>query len=155
MDVQLFKGIQIKSSTVGLIGNGGSASVASHSAIDLINVVGIAALTFHEAAMITCQSNDYGYENSFSNSVSKFLKRDDCLIAISSSGQSKNIVNASKAALNANAKLITFSGFLDTNPLRRLGHLNFWVNQQDYGMVEIAHQFLLHNATDHFLETNQ
>ena len=153
--VQLFNAIKSNSSFAGLIGNGGSASVASHTAIDMINVVGVAALTFHEAAMITCQANDYGYEMSFANSVKKFLKREDCLIAISSSGQSKNIVSASKMALEQGVKLVTFSGFSDTNPLRKLGYLNFWINQQDYGIVEMAHQFLLHNATDHFLKTNK
>ena len=149
--VQLFNAIKSNSSIAGLIGNGGSASVA----IDMINVVGIAALTFHEAAMITCQANDFGYEMSFANSVKKILKKEDCLIAISSSGQSKNIINASKVALEKGAKLVTFSGFSETNPLRKLGYLNFWINQQDYGLIEIAHQFLLHNATDHFLKTNK
>ncbi len=46
--------------------------------------------------------------------------------------------------------VITLSGFKSTNPLRKLGEFNFWLDSSDYGMVEIGHQFILHNIADRF-----
>ena len=57
-------------------------------------------------------------------------------------------MNAVQVALQKNAGVITFSGFLADNPLRKLGHYNFWLNSNDYGVVEIGHALLLHLLTD-------
>ena len=81
-----------------IIGNGGSAAIASHAVIDFINVGNISARTLHDSATLTCIANDYGYDNVFSKVVTCSLKPDDLLIAISSSGESNNIVNAVDAA---------------------------------------------------------
>ncbi|BEI38357.1 hypothetical protein PHIN8_03010 [Polynucleobacter sp. HIN8] len=133
-----------------LFGNGGSASVASHAATDFCNVAKIKATTLHESSMLTCFSNDYGYENSFSNIVDHFLNKEDIIIAISSSGNSMNIRNLVLVAEKNDALLITFSGFSINNPLRKLGDINIWLNSNDYGFVEIGHQFILHNIADRF-----
>ena len=93
-------------------------------------------------------ANDYGYENVFSNIIKHTLKPKDVLIAISSSGQSENIIAAVKAAKNNDSIVITFSGFKQDNKLRTSGDINFWSNSDDYGIVEIAHQFILHNIAD-------
>ena len=133
-----------------VIGNGGSAAIASHAVIDFMNVAKLSAHTIHDSATLTCMANDYGYENVFSNILKVTIKENDTLIAISSSGNSKNIINAvNTAKLNA-ASVITLSGFDSENTLRSLGDLNFWCNAKDYGMVEIAHQFILHNLVDRF-----
>ncbi len=131
-----------------IIGNGGSAAVASHAAIDFMNIGKISAHTLHEPAMMTCMTNDYGYEYAFSTIIQHTLRAGDLLIAISSSGQSRNIINAVQAAKEKSAKVITLSGFEPNNHLRKLGEINFWNNSKDYGMVEIAHQFILHNFAD-------
>jgi len=133
-----------------IIGNGGSAAIASHATIDFMNVGKIRANTLHDSAIFTCMANDYGYENAFANIVKLTLKPKDTLIAISSSGQSKNIVNAVKSAKRIGSITITLSGFEPNNPLRKMGDINFWCNSKDYAMVEIAHQFLLHNISDRF-----
>jgi len=131
-----------------VIGNGGSAAIASHAVIDFLNVGKISAHTLHDAATLTCMANDYGYENVFSNIVKHTLKPKDILIAISSSGQSKNIIAAVEAAKNNNSTVITLSGFKPDNKLRATGDVNFWSKSIDYGIVEIAHQFILHNIAD-------
>ena len=144
--------IQKEKRNLYIIGNGGSAAIASHAAIDFMNVAKISAHTLHDSATFTCMANDYGYENAFSNTVKLTLKPKDILIAISSSGQSKNIIHASISAKQLGATVITLSGFELDNPLRKIGDINFWCSSKDYGMVEITHQFILHNLSDRFLD---
>ena len=131
-----------------LIGNGGSAAVASHIHNDFCNVGGIRSVTLHESALLTCFSNDYGYEHAYSTMLEKTARKNDLLIAISSSGQSKNILNAAIAMRARQGSVITLTGFSANNPLRTTGDLNFWVNSQNYGLVEIAHLFTLHHWSD-------
>lgn len=139
-----------KKNTVYIIGNGGSAAVASHAQIDFLNVAKLKVHVLHESSVITCMANDYGYENAFALILETMLSKDDLLIAISSSGQSKNICKAAVTAKDHGAKVITLSGFQKNNPLRKLGDLNYWLNSTDYGFVEIGHQFILHNFSDRF-----
>jgi D-sedoheptulose 7-phosphate isomerase len=78
------------------------------------------------------------------------LSPEDMLIAISSSGNSANIRNAVSAAREIGAFSLTLSGFKGDNPLRTMGDTNVWLDSQDYGFVEIGHQFILHNLADRF-----
>jgi D-sedoheptulose 7-phosphate isomerase len=133
-----------------IVGNGGSAAVASHALVDFANVAKIHAQVLHESSLLTCMANDYGYENAYSRVLSTHMKPDDILIAISSSGKSVNICNAAEAAAKKGAKVITLTGFNPNNALRKLGDINFWLNSDDYGYVEVGHQFILHNLSDRF-----
>ena len=137
-------------SSVYVIGNGGSAGVASHAVVDFINVAKLRAFTLHEPALMTCMANDYGYENAFARMLAQMAKPGDVLIAISSSGNSKNIRNAAVQMTNGGGMVITLSGFASDNPLRSLGDINIWLNSKNYGLVEIGHQFILHNLSDRF-----
>jgi len=138
-----------------IIGNGGSAAIASHAVIDFLNVAGIAAHTLHDSAVMTCMANDYGYEQGFARALDCFASDGDILIAISSSGKSANILNAVAKSKERSAGVITLSGFTESNPLRSLGDLNLWLPSADYGIVEVGHQFLLHNISDRFLAERQ
>ena len=131
-----------------VIGNGGSAGIASHFSTDLMKALHLPSQTLYDSNLMTCLSNDWGYEHVFSYPLEKLLKPNDLLVAISSSGKSSNILEAVRQALTKNATVITFSGFLETNPLRKMGHLNFWINRCDYGLVETSHFFLLHTIID-------
>jgi len=131
-----------------VIGNGGSAGIASHFSTDLIKSMHVPSQTFYDSNLMTCLSNDTGYENVFSYPLEKLLKPKDLLVAISSSGKSLNIVKAAETALAKKASLFTLSGFSKQNPLQKLGQLNFWVDRCDYGLVETAHFFLLHTIVD-------
>ena len=134
------------------VGNGGSAAIASHMAIDYCKNGGIPALAFNDAAALTCLTNDIGYESVFSHQISALGKREDMLFAISSSGASANIIAAAKSAASREIKILTLSGFDDDNPLRKLGHMNFFVPMAEYGFVEITHLALCHAILDFSME---
>lgn len=131
-----------------IVGNGGSACVASHATTDLFNTARLRAVTLHESSLLTCMANDYGYENAFARMLSQMVQPGDLVITISSSGQSMNIRNAAQQAARNGGIVVTLSGFDGNNPLRSLGELNFWLDSHDYGMVEVGHQFILHNVSD-------
>jgi D-sedoheptulose 7-phosphate isomerase len=131
-----------------IIGNGGSAAVASHALTDFVNACHLRAFTINEPSLITCMANDFGYETSYQRILKSVFRPGDILMAISSSGQSPNIHNAIETAKQIGGTIITFSGFKPDNKLRKLGYLNFWLDSLDYGLVEIGHLFLLHNIAD-------
>jgi phosphoheptose isomerase len=130
------------------VGNGGSAAIASHLAIDLTKNARVPALCFTDAATITCLANDYGYENWMAHAVRFYGKPHDCLVAISSSGKSKNILNAVSQAAKIGLTIVTLSGMDSNNPLRSAGDVNFWVGSRAYNVVETAHQFMLMSVVD-------
>jgi D-sedoheptulose 7-phosphate isomerase len=134
-----------------LAGNGGSAAVAGHAVTDFLNVGRLRASTLHDSSLLTCMANDYGYENAFARTLSTLAQPNDTLIVISSSGRSANVTNASARMKAIGGRVFTLSGFAAANPLRSLGHVNLWIDSSDYGMVEIGHQFLLHNISDRML----
>ncbi len=133
-----------------VIGNGGSAGIASHFCNDLVKALKISASTLVDSNVLTCLANDFGYEKCYSEALKVNLKKQDLLVAISSSGNSLNIINACKVAKEKAVKIITLSGFDSINPLRQLGDLNFWLGKIDYGLVEMGHLFLLHALIDLF-----
>lgn len=131
-----------------LAGNGGSAAMASHVAVDLVKVAGIRAINFNETDMITCFANDFGYEQWISKALEYYADAADLVILISSSGQSLNILNAAKKSREIGIPVITFSGFKENNPLRTMGSLNFWVDSQNYNVVEMTHHIWLVAISD-------
>ena len=131
------------------VGNGGSAGIASHMAIDFTKNGNIAALAFSDAAALTCLGNDLGFEMVFERQIVAHARPGDLLIAISSSGRSPNILNAVAAARSRDCTVFTLSGFSARNPLRQLGDLNLYVASDQYGLVEVSHQTLLHCLLDH------
>src|SRR3990167_2427727 len=139
-----------RGNSVYLIGNGGSAGIVSYTVTDFVNVCRLRAFSLHDSSLMTCMANDFGYENAFARVLNTILRPKDILIAISSSGKSANICNAAQTVTQKNGIVVTFSGFHENNPLRKLGHINFWLNSNDYGLVEIGHQFILHNVADRF-----
>jgi D-sedoheptulose 7-phosphate isomerase len=130
------------------VGNGGSAGIASHLAIDFSKNGGLRALAFNDPAALTCLSNDLGYENVFSKQIDFHARSGDLLMAISSSGRSPNILGAVKTARERNCKIVTYSGFTEDNDLRKWGDVNFYVRSREYGFVEVAHLALCHAILD-------
>jgi D-sedoheptulose 7-phosphate isomerase len=147
----LLLGVKRQGRKVLVIGNGGSAAIASHMQTDLCHSLGIRGLVFNEPPLLTALANDNGYENAFQRLVDLWADPGDVLVAISSSGRSPNILNACTAARARGASLVTFSGFSSDNPLRGLGDLNFYVANAVYGPVESAHAVLVHHLTDQVL----
>jgi len=130
------------------IGNGGSACIASHMAIDFWKNGGIKALAFNDSAQLTCLSNDCGYSHVFKKPIEMFAEKNDILVAISSSGKSENILQGVEAAKTKGARVITFSGFDRDNLLSKSGDINFYVPISEYGHVEILHLSLCHCMID-------
>ena len=143
-----FKKIKKLNKKIILFGNGGSAAMASHLSVDLTKACKIRAINFNEADLITCFSNDYGYENWVSEALNFYADKKDLVVCISSSGKSLNILNGAKKAKKMGCRVITFSGFNKNNPLRKLGHLNFWINSKSYNIVEMVHHIWLLSAVD-------
>ena len=146
--VELLLSVRKKRSKVMLIGNGGSAAIANHVHNDLCKALRIRALTFYEAPVLTAYSNDHGYETAFEQLVSLWADEGDLLVAISSSGESKNILDAVQTANGRGCRVITLSGFSKGNSLRQAGHLNFYIDSTEYGFVESTHANITHCITD-------
>ena len=147
----LIENLEKTSGKVILVGNGGSASIASHVSIDFTKAANIRSINFNEASLLTCFANDYGYENWASNALNFYADSNDIAILISSSGQSKNIINAADKAKKIGLPIITLSGFLESNPLRKMGDVNLWVNSSEYNIVESVHQIWLLSIVDYLI----
>ena len=145
---KLLKSYKNKKKRVFIFGNGGSSSISSHVATDLTKICKIKALSLSDHNLITCFANDYGFENWIVESVKSFINKEDLVILISSSGQSKNVINAAKFCKRNKIKLVTFTGFNKNNNLKKLGVLNFWVNSKKYNFVENIHQTWLLSIVD-------
>ena len=135
------------------VGNGGSAAMASHVAVDFTKAAGIRAINFNEADLITCFANDYGYEHWVAKALEAYADPGDLAILISSSGKSPNIVKGAEKAKNIGVSVITVSGFLSGNPLRKLGDLNLWADSSDYNIVKMTHHVWLVALVDFLIET--
>ena len=136
-------------SRVLIFGNGGSAAIASHVSVDLTKNLKVKAMNFNEADLITCFSNDYGYEKWIEKTIEFYADKKDILILISSSGKSKNMINACKAAKKKKiSKIITFTGNKKNNPLSKLGDINMWVDSNIYNHIENIHQVWLLGICD-------
>ena len=131
-----------------MVGNGGSAAIASHMVIDFSKNGGVPALAFNDPASLTCLANDLGYENVFSHQIKMLGQSQDLLFAISSSGRSPNILNAVTEARAIGIGVLTFSGFEENNPLRSMGDMNLYLSSNVYGFVEIGHLTLCHAILD-------
>jgi D-sedoheptulose 7-phosphate isomerase len=126
-----------------LAGNGGSAAMASHVAVDITKNAGIRAITFNEYDLITTLANDFGYENWISKAIELYYNTKDIIVLISASGQSLNVLNAAIKSKEFGLPVITFSGFNSNNPLRKLGEINLWVDSNIYNIVEMTHHIWL------------
>ena len=96
-------------------GNGGSMCDAMHFAEELtgryrLDRPGLAATAISDAGHLTCVGNDHGYEQVFSRYVESHGREGDCLLALSTSGTSKNVIRAARAAKAQGVHVIILSG---------------------------------------------
>lgn len=155
MDVWAEKARYVQTETKGLIffcGNGASASMAEHMSHDWFQNGEINTTTCSEVAHVTAIANDCGYDDVFSFRVKRIISDKDIVVGISSSGNSKNIINALEAAKENGAFTISLSGKKEDNTIRKIGDLNFYVPLETYGEVESAHAVILHCALDYFMD---
>ena len=138
-----------------LVGNGGSAAMASHVAVDLTKAAGIRAVNFNESSLVTCFANDYGYDQWVAKSLLAHSDPGDLVILVSSSGESDNIVNAARVAEDLGLSLVVLSGFDPDNRLRSHGDVSLWVDSRSYNHVENSHQVWLLAVVDRFIASRR
>lgn len=146
--IEFLLDVKAKEKKVMLAGNGGSSAIVSHVQNDLFKRAGIKSLVFTEQPLLTALANDEGYDSVFEWPINMWGDSGDLTILVSSSGRSKNILRAAEASVNKGCNLITFSGFDEDNPLRKMGTINFYVSSHSYGYVENAHAAATHFLTD-------
>jgi D-sedoheptulose 7-phosphate isomerase len=134
-----------------IIGNGGSAGIASHMAADACKNGHLRAIAFNDAALLTATANDLAYDEVFSLPLERIGRRGDLVIAISSSGNSPNVVRALETCRANGLHSVTLTGMRPDNRARTLGDLNFYVALPRYGFTESAHQIILHYWFDQYL----
>lgn len=139
-------------SQIFFIGNGGSSAIASHMTADYMKNGGMNTYSVYDNAVSTCMANDYGYDYIFSKPIDFLGRRQDILVAISSSGNSANIVNAVDIAVAKGMEVITFTGFKMDNKVRQRGDINVYVPSEKYGVVESIHNLILQQIVDTIME---
>ncbi len=141
----LLASVRSREARVWWAANGGSAALASHLSQDMLMRCAIASSVLGDAPLLTCSANDYGYDQVYARPLRVLMRPGDLLIAVSSSGESPNVLNAVTAARELGAQIAAFSGFRPDNRLGRAGaELSLHVPARDYGHVEIAHEALIH-----------
>lgn len=150
--VAMIAGVKHTSGKMLWVGNGGSAAIASHSTADYFRTGNIKTQCFTDSSLLTCMSNDFGYPEVFARPIELYADPGDVLVAISSSGQSVNILNAVQAAKKKGCSVVTLSGFDADNPLRKMGDVNFYIPCSEYGYVELIHGVLCHSFLDLYMQ---
>lgn len=145
---ELAEGARNDGRVIYLVGNGASASMASHFAADLAKNAHLHTQVFTDISLITAVANDLCYEEVFVEPLRRRMHPGDILVCISSSGNSKNVVNAAAYASKHGGTVVTLSAMKPENALRRIGALNFWVPAATYGLAETAHAAVLHYWMD-------
>ncbi|AGC50637.1 SIS domain-containing protein [Lawsonia intracellularis] len=137
--------------TVFFIGNGASASMASHFSADLTKNAQINTKVFTDLSLLTAIGNDLGFEYVFSVPFARDVCSGDMLVVISCSGESPNVVNTIRLAQSMQEKQIfcvSLTGKHFSNTVRQLGDLNFYVPTNAYGECESCHAIILHHWMD-------
>lgn len=151
-DLIAFKNLALKVKANGkkmmFVGNGASAAISAHGAVDFTKQAGVRGITFNEADLITCFANDYGYDKWMAKCVEFYGDDGDILVVTSVSGASPSVVEAAKYAKSRGMKVVTFSGKTADNELRQLGDINFWVDSRAYNIVEGIHMMWLTAVVD-------
>lgn len=147
-EVEVAKAIELlkNAGTVYLIGNGGSSSIASHFANDLNKIAHIPAICLSDnVPTFSAYANDMGYEHVFSEQVKNFMHPPDILVAISSSGNSPNILKAIRVAQRRKIKVIAFVGFRGGG---FSADAKIFIPSQDYSIIEPIHDAIAHYITN-------
>jgi D-sedoheptulose 7-phosphate isomerase len=148
-DIEKLKSIISNRNRIMILGNGGSNAVSCHIAEDYTKALGKKAVCFGDSARMSCYANDYGWEQAYVKFIEHLAEDDSLIILISSSGNSKNIINAAEYCLGK-YDMITMSGFSENNALKTnyadISLLHVWINSQYYGIVESIHHLFLHSV---------
>ena len=140
--------IRKSNNTIFFVGNGASASMACHMAADVAKNGRIKTQVFTDVSLITAIANDISYDEVFAEPVKLQMEENDMLIAISSSGSSKNVIRACEESRKKNAQVVTLSAMKRVNSLQSLGDINIYIPAKTYGWAESGHAIILHYWMD-------
>ena len=134
-------------------GNGGSFAIADHFICDFAKRVSektslpvrIYHLSIH-ASLMSAVSNDLDYDESYSYQAERYLDKNDVVILISSSGSSKNILNAFEVAKSRKCKIISLYGF-NINSILKDSDSYLYINSNSYEEVEDCHHIFMHSLS--------
>lgn len=151
--VGMLSDCQQRGSTVFVVGNGGSAATASHFACDLAKgtrssgrpTFRVMPLT-DSAPLLTAWANDTSYERVFAEQLEAFVKKGDVVVAISTSGNSPNVVAAAEVAQEHGATVIALTG-PELSQLQQLAHLHIPVPSGSIEQIEDLHLVITHSLT--------
>lgn len=129
-------------------GNGASASIASHGAVDFTKQARVRSVDFNEPNLITAYANDFGFEKVFAKAVEHHGDAGDVLVLISVSGRSPNAVAAAKYARANGITVVSFTGANAENPLKSESDIAFWCDSKAYNIVECTHMIWLTTVVD-------
>ena len=143
-----------KKGKVYIFGNGGSISTANHFAVDMTKNAKVETISISNDNIITCFSNDYGFEYWVKNAIKYYVKKNDFIIFLSVSGKSKNIINAAKYCDKVKINYFSLTGHKKNNQLNKISKNFLWVNSMSYNTVEIIHSIILFNIVDLIIGKN-
>lgn len=153
--IECFRIARKEGNVVFFIGNGGSAGIAIHMTADFLKNAQMRTVSMHNPATLTCLGNDFGMEFIFSKQLELLARPGDLMVAISSSGNSPNILRGIEMAKRNGAWVITLTGFRENNKARQLGDYNIYVPSMEYGIVESVHNIILQQTVDILMEENK
>ena len=143
--------VKSKKSKLIFIGNGASASLASHAATDFTKQAKIRSIAFNDHNLITALSNDYGYQNWVSKAIELYANPLDMIIFISVSGESENLLNGIEFANKRSICTASLTGSNSKNSLKRKSNYSLWVNSKAYNIVESIHTIWITLIIDLFV----
>ncbi len=125
------------------IGNGASASLASHASTDFTKQAKIKSLAFNDHNLVTALANDYGYENWVSAALSYYCEKKDAVVFISVSGNSPNLVKGLDFAKSNDISTFSLTGSSISNYLNQNSDHSIWVDSKAYNIVESVHTIII------------
>jgi D-sedoheptulose 7-phosphate isomerase len=141
-------GVHQRKAKMLFFGNGASASLAEHGAVDFTKQGKVRSITCHDPNLITCFANDFGYDHWMAKAIELHADVGDVVVLISCSGTSPSVVNAAKTAKAMSLTVVSFTGRDAGNPLKQLSDLAFWVPSHSYNLIENTHGIWLTAAID-------
>lgn len=142
-----FLQIRKKNKLIFIFGNGGSAAIANHFAIDLAKNLNVKAIAMTNPELITCFANDFGHDKWMKEACKRYVTKNDLVIAISSSGNSSNHVNLAKFCKHNQIEILAITGF-NKNKLHALCNAGLVVNSKNYNIIENIHSTIILSIID-------
>jgi D-sedoheptulose 7-phosphate isomerase len=144
-------GVHERRKTIYFIGNGGSASIANEASANLAANTGIHTETFFNFALLTSIASESGYDEIFAEPIRKRMVAGDMLVAISSSGEPKNIIYAVREAQKIGGIVCTLSAINPKNTLKSLGTINFYIPSEKSKIANLGHMEIMNYWIDQMI----